>query len=142
MHPHPSPLPRVGEGVKSHLPLAGDGKSNPLSHWWERVRVRVSRRDGLVPIVVPFFPRLIRSPRRSIRCERRRTACAIATCLPCASPTSGRLAKVAPAHAVFRTPWAGNPRVNIQNHKGQAKAYQVRQVLQAIDRLQEETQRD
>jgi hypothetical protein len=32
--------------------------------------------------------------------------------------------------------------VNIQNHKGQAKAYQVRQVLQAIDRLQEETQRD
>ena len=46
------------------------------------------------------------------------------------------------SHAVFRTPWAGDPGVNIQSHKGQAKAYQIRQVLQAIDRLQEETQRD
>lgn len=39
------------------------------------------------------------------------------------------------SHAVFRTPWQGDPRVNIQNSDGMAKAYQVRQVLQAIDRL-------
>jgi hypothetical protein len=33
-------------------------------------------------------------------------------------------------------PWPGDPRVNIQNHKGKAKAYQVRQVLLAIERLE------
>jgi hypothetical protein len=31
-------------------------------------------------------------------------------------------------------PGPGNPRVNIQNDKGKAKAYQVRQVLKAIDK--------
>lgn len=40
------------------------------------------------------------------------------------------------SHMVFRTPWQGDPRVNIQNSKGKAKPYQVRQVLQAIDRLE------
>jgi hypothetical protein len=44
------------------------------------------------------------------------------------------------SHRIYKTPWQGDPRVNIQNHKGKAKAYQVRQVLKAIDRL--ETQRD
>ena len=39
------------------------------------------------------------------------------------------------SHAIYKTPWPGNPRVNIQNNKGQAKAYQVRQVLLAIERL-------
>jgi hypothetical protein len=39
------------------------------------------------------------------------------------------------SHAVFKTPWPGDPRVNIQNDKGLAKLYQVRQVLLAIDRL-------
>lgn len=38
------------------------------------------------------------------------------------------------SHAVFTTPWPGDPRVNIQNDKGKAKAYQVRQVLKAIDK--------
>ena len=41
----------------------------------------------------------------------------------------------ASSHAVFKTPWPGDPRVNIQNAKGQAKPYQVRQVLLALDRL-------
>ena len=40
------------------------------------------------------------------------------------------------SHNVFKTPWQGDPRVNIQNSKGKAKPYQVRQVLQAIDRLE------
>jgi hypothetical protein len=66
-----------------------------------------------------------------------------------ASPTGVRFADLArvcehffgPArqsgssHAVFKTPWPGDPRVNIQNHKGKAKAYQVRQVLEAITKL-------
>ncbi len=38
------------------------------------------------------------------------------------------------SHAVFKTPWPGDPRVNIQNDHGKAKAYQVRQVLAAIDK--------
>ena len=36
------------------------------------------------------------------------------------------------AHAVLKTPWPGDPRVNIQNDHGKAKPYQVRQVLAAI----------
>ncbi len=39
------------------------------------------------------------------------------------------------SHAVFKTPWPGDPRVNIQNEHGKAKTYQVRQVLAAIDKL-------
>ena len=39
------------------------------------------------------------------------------------------------SHVIYKTPWPGNPRVNIQNNKGKAKAYQVRQVLLAIERL-------
>ena len=39
------------------------------------------------------------------------------------------------SHAIYKTPWPGNPRVSIQNNKGKAKAYQVRQVLLAIERL-------
>ena len=40
------------------------------------------------------------------------------------------------SHAVFKTPWAGDPRVNIQNAKGKAKPYQVKQILQAIEKLE------
>jgi hypothetical protein len=40
------------------------------------------------------------------------------------------------SHRVYKTPWQGDPRVNIQNNKGKAKAYQVKQVLRAIERLE------
>jgi hypothetical protein len=43
------------------------------------------------------------------------------------------------SHVLFKTPWPGDPRINIQNDRGRAKAYQVRQVLQAIDKLKEST---
>lgn len=43
------------------------------------------------------------------------------------------------AHAVFKMPWSGDPRVNVQNNSGKAKVYQVRQALRAIDRKQEES---
>lgn len=39
------------------------------------------------------------------------------------------------SHRIYKTPWPGDPRVNIQNDKGMAKAYQVKQVLKAIERL-------
>ena len=40
------------------------------------------------------------------------------------------------SHRIYKTPWPGDPRVNIQNAGGMAKAYQVRQLLKAIDRLE------
>lgn len=40
------------------------------------------------------------------------------------------------SHRVYRTPWIGDPRVNIQNAKGMAKPYQVRQVIKAVDKLE------
>lgn len=39
------------------------------------------------------------------------------------------------SHRVYRMPWPGDPRVNIQSRKGMAKPYQVRQVLRAIEKL-------
>ncbi len=39
------------------------------------------------------------------------------------------------SHRKYRSPVAGQPPVNIQSAKGKAKAYQVRQVIQAIDEL-------
>ena len=40
------------------------------------------------------------------------------------------------SHRIYKTPWQGDPRINILNHKGKAKAYQVKQVLLAIERLE------
>jgi len=45
------------------------------------------------------------------------------------------------SHAVYRTPWKGDPRVNIQcGDDGKAKVYQVRQALAAIKRLKEDAE--
>ena len=44
------------------------------------------------------------------------------------------------SHKVFKTPWQGDPRVNIQNDHGKAKAYQVKQVLAAIAKYEQERQ--
>lgn len=40
------------------------------------------------------------------------------------------------SHRIYKTPWTGDPRVNIQNSRGKAKTYQVRQVLKAIEKLE------
>jgi len=39
------------------------------------------------------------------------------------------------SHRIYKTPWLGDPRVNIQNNKGKAKVYQVKQVLLAIHKM-------
>ncbi|MBI4815911.1 MAG: toxin HicA [Deltaproteobacteria bacterium] len=39
------------------------------------------------------------------------------------------------SHRIYKTPWMGDPRVNVQDDRGKAKAYQVRQVLRAIEKL-------
>jgi hypothetical protein len=48
----------------------------------------------------------------------------------------GEPRKSASSHRVYKTPWQGDPRINIQNYKGKAQAYQVKQVLLAIEKLE------
>ena len=48
----------------------------------------------------------------------------------------GKTRQTGTSHKIYKTPWKGDPRVNIQNSKGKAKAYQVKQVLLAIERLE------
>jgi hypothetical protein len=50
----------------------------------------------------------------------------------------GEPRQVGGSHRIYKTPWPGDPRVNIQNDKGMAKAYQVKQVLKAIERLEKQ----
>ncbi|MCP3058638.1 hypothetical protein LXT21_07635 [Myxococcus sp. K38C18041901] len=48
------------------------------------------------------------------------------------------------SHYIFKTPWSGDPRINIQPSKnsGEAKEYQVQQVLAAFRKLQAMQQED
>jgi hypothetical protein len=48
----------------------------------------------------------------------------------------GEARQTGSSHRIYKMPWSGDPRVNIQSAGGMAKAYQVRQVLRAIDRLE------
>jgi len=50
----------------------------------------------------------------------------------------GKPRQTGTSHIIYKTPWQGDLRVNIQNAKGKAKAYQVQQVLKAIERLEVE----
>ena len=46
------------------------------------------------------------------------------------------------SHSVWKMPWPGDPRVNLQRSKdGNAKSYQIRQLLDAIERLKEQKRR-
>ena len=42
------------------------------------------------------------------------------------------------SHRIYKVSWIYPPLINIQNFKGKAKDYQVRQVLDAVDKLEEE----
>jgi hypothetical protein len=48
----------------------------------------------------------------------------------------GKPRQAGSSHSVYKTPWPGDPRVNIQNAKGKAKPCPLRQVLQAIEQLE------
>ena len=59
------------------------------------------------------------------------------------SPTwAGSAATTSESHVTRYEPpgiphtWPGDPRVNIRNDKGMAKAYQFRQVIRAIEKLE------
>jgi len=41
------------------------------------------------------------------------------------------------SHHMFKTPWPGDPRINLQEVRGNAKPYQVEQVIAALERLKE-----
>lgn len=45
--------------------------------------------------------------------------------------------RTAGSHHIFKVPWPGEPRVNIQPDGKSAKSYQVKQVVKAIERLKE-----
>lgn len=46
--------------------------------------------------------------------------------------------RVSGSHHIFKTPWQGDPRINLQKVKGnKAKPYQVKQVINALRKLKE-----
>ena len=49
----------------------------------------------------------------------------------------GEARQISTSHRVYKTPWPEDPRVNIQNNKGYAKIYQIKQVLKAFEKLGE-----
>jgi len=40
------------------------------------------------------------------------------------------------SHHYYKTPWEGDPRVCIQEKNGKAKAYQVKQIIKAIEKIE------
>ena len=47
----------------------------------------------------------------------------------------GRPRRTRGSHRMYKTPWEGEPRINIQNEHGCAKVYQVKQVAAALEKL-------
>ncbi|MBK9528026.1 MAG: toxin HicA [Acidobacteria bacterium] len=41
------------------------------------------------------------------------------------------------SHHIFKMPWQGDPRLNLQSDRGKAKPYQVEQVITALKKLNE-----
>ncbi|MCX6415656.1 MAG: toxin HicA [Actinobacteria bacterium] len=80
---------------------------------------------------MPLIPTIVDAMRRSPRNVR------YADMFKVCEHYFGEARSSGSSHAVFKTPWAGDPRVNIQNDHGKAKEYQVRQVLAAIRKLEE-----
>ena len=46
--------------------------------------------------------------------------------------------RIVGSHHIFKMPWPGDPRINVQRDGSFAKYYQVRQVKKAIDRWERE----
>jgi hypothetical protein len=43
------------------------------------------------------------------------------------------------SHCIFKTPWKGDPRINLQKVDKMAKSYQVRDVKKAIEKMEAKT---
>ena len=44
--------------------------------------------------------------------------------------------RISGSHHIFKTPWPMDPRVNLQSDGSKAKAYQIRQLAQALLKLE------
>jgi len=81
---------------------------------------------------VAKVPDIVADMRRNPKGIRFRELCQVCDCY------FGKARQKGTSHRIYKTPWQGDPRVNIQDNKGMANAYQVRQVLKAIERLEGE----
>lgn len=45
--------------------------------------------------------------------------------------------RIVGSHHIFKMPWAGNPRINLQKDGNMAKQYQIRDVIEALKKLEE-----
>ena len=89
-------------------------------------------RGGVISDTIKAMARLddvIEQMRREPQSVRYADACTVAAAF------FGKPRQQGTSHRVWKMPWAGDPRVNMQEDKGgKAKAYQVQQLLTAIDR--------
>lgn len=46
------------------------------------------------------------------------------------------------SHHIFKMPWAGNPRINLQKDSDKAKIYQVEQVILCLKKLAKDNLKD
>jgi len=46
--------------------------------------------------------------------------------------------RIAGSHHIFKTPWQGDPRINLQRDGKMAKPYQVAQVKKAIEKMEKD----
>jgi len=44
--------------------------------------------------------------------------------------------RICGSHYIFKTPWKGDPRINLQKADKMAKSYQVRDVKKAIEKME------
>jgi hypothetical protein len=49
--------------------------------------------------------------------------------------------RISGSHHIFKMPWQGDPRINIQKDGNMAKEYQVKNVAKAIEKLENEPQK-
>ena len=49
--------------------------------------------------------------------------------------------RIKSSHHIFKTPWKGDPRINIQKEGKMAKPYQVKLILKALEKLKEENEK-
>ena len=43
--------------------------------------------------------------------------------------------RISGSHHIFKTPWKGDPRINIQKDEKMAKPYQVKMVIEALRKI-------
>ena len=129
-----SGLPRTKAGLQpaepNHTDFPAPGSNHPPQFANFRL-LRDSINSGIIPDM-PKITDIVDDMKRNPKGIRFQDLCKIC------DHYFGEARQTGSSHRVYKTPWQGDPRVNIQNDKGKAKAYQVKQVLKAIERLEAE----